>query len=161
MKSSRALVLFALLALPLAPARAQTDADVANAAAVVMQQLDAFRRGDFDTAYGFASEMIHGLFDRVSFERMVTLGYPEIARSTSAYVASGRMAPDGTLYLVMKIRGANGNAVEAVYEMVREGGSFRINGVVARPDGASASASASSRRSSSAASASSPNRTRS
>jgi hypothetical protein len=161
MKSSCALLVLGLLTLLGPPAAAPSDADVADAAAVVMQQLDAFRRGDFDLAYTFASTTIHGLFDRAAFERMVTHGYPEIARSTSARVAGGRVAPDGTLYIVMKIRGANGNAVEAIYEMVREGGSFRINGVVARPDGTSASASASSRRSSSAASASPPNRTRS
>lgn len=161
MKSSGALLVLALLVVVVAPAAAQSDVDVAHAASVVMQQLDAFRRGDFDLAYTFASTTIHQLFDRAAFERMVTHGYPEIARSTSAWIAGSRVAPDGTLYVVMKIRGANGNAVEAIYEMVREGGSFRINGVVARPDGASASASVSSRRSSSAASASPPKRTRS
>ena len=140
---------------------AQSEADVRDATAVVMQQLDAFRRGDFATAYTFASEMIRSRFDRASFEQMVTLGYPEIGRSASAYVASSRLGPDGTLYLLVKIRGANGNAIEAVYELVREGGSFRINGVVARPDGASASADSSRPRSSSAPSVSPPNRARS
>lgn len=116
------------------PATAQTDAEIAEATAVVMQQLDAFRRNDFDTAYRFASATIHQMFDRQSFERMVTRGYPEIARSTSAHVASAHPGADGAIYLLMKIRGANGNAIEAVYELVREGGSFRINSVVARPD---------------------------
>lgn len=123
-----------LAAVAVAPAAAQTDVEIAEATAVVMQQLDAFRRNDFDTAYRFASETIHRIFDRQSFERMVTGGYPEIARSTSAHVASARLGADGALYLVMKISGANGNVIEAVYELVREGGSFRINGVIARPD---------------------------
>jgi hypothetical protein len=149
------------------PAAAQPDADVAAAAGVVLQQLDAFRRGDFDTAYGFASTTIRELFDRRAFEEMVTRGYPEIAQSTSAYVASHRRT-DAAIYLVLRIRGANGNAIEAVYELVPERGSFRVNGVVARPDGTSASAStasvsasAVSRRTSSVGSVAPPNRTRS
>jgi hypothetical protein len=38
------------------------------------------------------------------------------------------------VYLRLKIRGANGNDIEAVYELVWEGGRFRINGVVTRLD---------------------------
>jgi hypothetical protein len=34
----------------------------------------------------------------------------------------------------MKIRGANGQQVEALYDMVREEGTWKINGVVAKPD---------------------------
>ena len=99
-----------------------------------MRQLEAFRRGDFDTAYRFASQAIHQQFDRAAFERMVTGGYPEIARSVSAMVAEGKRAPNGNVYLVLKIRGANGVNVEAVYELVAEGGDWKINAVVARPD---------------------------
>ena len=107
---------------------------VAAATAPVLKQLDAFRRGDFDTAYAFASEAIHQQFDRAAFERMVTGGYPEIARSVFAVVAEGEQAPNGNVYLVLKIRGANGLSVEAVYELVTEGGDWKINGVIARPD---------------------------
>jgi len=107
---------------------------VAAATAPVLKQLEAFRQGDFDTAYSFASEAIHQQFDRAAFERMVTGGYPEIARSVFAVVAEGEQAPNGNVYLVLKIRGANGVNVEAVYELVAEGGDWKINGVVARPD---------------------------
>jgi uncharacterized protein DUF4864 len=100
----------------------------------VLKQLDAFRRGDFETAYTFASESIHQQFDRAAFERMVTGGYPEIARSVFAVVAQGELAPNGKVYLVLKIRGANGMSVEAVYELVDEAGAWKINGVIARPD---------------------------
>ena len=107
---------------------------VAAATEPVLKQLDAFRRGDFDTAYTFASESIHQQFDRAAFERMVTGGYPEIARSVFAVVAQGELAPNGKVYLVLKIRGANGMSVEAVYELVDEAGAWKINGVIARPD---------------------------
>jgi ABC-type transporter MlaC component len=104
-----------------------------GAAEPVMRQLEAFRRDDFDTAYTFASEEIRQLFDRQAFERMVRGGYPEIARSTSAAVIGSRRAPDGTVYLRLRVVGANGNSIEAVYEMVQEAGTWKINGVVARP----------------------------
>src|SRR5882672_12837511 len=69
-----------------------------------IQQLEAFRRGDFDTAYTFASAEIKEQFDRETFEQMVKGGYPEIARSTSATVGPSILAPDGTVYVTLKIR---------------------------------------------------------
>jgi hypothetical protein len=65
---------------------------------------------------------------------MVRGGYPEIADSLRAHVTSARSGPDGHIYLLVKVRGANGRQIEAVYDMVREAGGWRINGVVARPD---------------------------
>jgi hypothetical protein len=99
-----------------------------------MQQLDAFRRDDFDAAYAFASAEIRERFDRTRFEAMVRGGYPEIARSVFAAVAQGERGSNGHIYLVLKIRGANGVSIEAVYEMVSESGGWKINGVVTKPD---------------------------
>jgi hypothetical protein len=118
----------------LAPAARAQPPDVKAAAEPALRQLDAFRRNDYDTAYTLASREIHRLFDRQAFERMVRAGYPEIADSLRAHVASTRVAPNGTVYLILKVRGANGQRIEALYEMVREFGSYKINGVVARPD---------------------------
>jgi Domain of unknown function (DUF4864) len=119
----------------LATAAAQADPDVEAAGRIVMQQLDAFRRDDFDAAFDFASAEIHELFDRPRFEAMVRGGYPEIASSVSAIIDGSQRGPGGRLYLMVRVRGANGQRIEAVYEMVLEGGQWRINGVVARPDG--------------------------
>jgi hypothetical protein len=129
-----ALLLLALLILGPSPALAQSDADVKDAGAVIMQQLEAFRRDDFDTAFGFASDQIHQLFDRTRFEQMVRGGYPEIARSASAVIDGVERGDGGRLYLFVRVRGANGRLVEAVYEMMQEAGRWRINGVVTRPD---------------------------
>jgi len=115
-------------------AQAQGGKDPTAAAEPVIQQLEAFRRDDYDTAYTFASDSIREMFDRQAFEQMVKGGYPEIARSTFAHVAESRLGPDGHVYLRVKIRGANGKSIEAVYDMIWEGGRFRINGVVAKPD---------------------------
>ena len=124
----------ALLLLALAlPAQAQTPAPK-EASEPVMKQLEAFRRGDFDTAYTFASTEIKQLFDRPAFEHMVKNGYPEIARSTFASVAASAVAPNGHAYLSIKIRGSNGNSIEALYDLVLENGQWKINGVSAKPD---------------------------
>src|SRR5262245_50257795 len=99
----------------------------------VMRQLEAFRSGDYRLAYTFASAAIRQQFDLASFERMVAGGYPEIARSASAVVTDSQLNDDGSLLLRLTIRGLDGNAVDAVYEMVLEGSSWRINGVVTGP----------------------------
>jgi hypothetical protein len=101
---------------------------------VILRQLAAFRAGDFQTAYGFASEAIRAQFDLAAFEQMVKSGYPQIARSTHAWVTEARPGPDGGLHVLLRIRGSDGTFVLALYEMVREGPGWRINGVVARPD---------------------------
>ena len=117
-------------------ASAQADRSNAKAAAEpVVKQLEAFRRGDFDTAFTFASGMIQGQFDRQAFETMVRRGYPEIARSTFAAVTKTELQSPGLAYVTVKIRGANGQAIEAMYEMIWEDG-WRINGVATRPDAA-------------------------
>ena len=119
-------------------ASAWAQADKTNpksAAEPVVKQLEAFRRGDFDTAFTFASGMIRAQFDRQAFETMVRGGYPEIARSTFAAVTKTELETPGLAYVTVKIRGANGQAVEALYELIWEEG-WRINGVVTRPDAA-------------------------
>ena len=113
---------------------AQPETDVKAAAEPIMKQLEAFRRDDYAAAYTFAAAEIKELFDRAAFERMVKSGYPEIARSTFAVIARSEVGPDGHLYVSVKIRGANGNSIEAVYDMVQEAGGWRINGVATKPD---------------------------
>jgi hypothetical protein len=119
-------------------ASAWAQADKTNpksAAEPVVKQLEAFRRGDFDTAFTFASGMIQARFDRSVFEAMVRGGYPEIARSTFAAVTKTELESPGLAYVTVKIRGANGQAVEALYELIWEDG-WKINGVATRPDAA-------------------------
>ncbi len=132
---TRWFVLALLLLVPAPHAWAQTPKPAPKEASEpVMKQLEAFRRGDFDTAYTFASSDIKQQFDRPAFEDMVKNGYPEIARSTLASIAASTVAPNGHVYLQIKIRGANGNSIEALYELVLENGQWKINGVSAKPD---------------------------
>jgi len=135
-RTAPAVLLLALLApLMLAGgAAAQRDPDAEAAGTVVLQQIEAFRRDDFDTAFTFASRTIHDMFDRAQFETMVRSGYPEIAQSVSATLSGSKRGDAGELYLFVRVHGANGRGVEAVYEMVNESGRWRINAVVTRPD---------------------------
>ncbi len=116
---------------PAVPADAAAEGEVLD---VIMRQLDAFRAGDYRTAYSFASRMIQAQFDLAAFEHMVKNGYPQIARSTHAWVTEARPASNGALHVFLRIRGADGTFIRALYEMVREEPGWRINGVVTRPD---------------------------
>jgi ABC-type transporter MlaC component len=123
------------LALGDASAAAAQPAGIAKAATEpIMRQLEAFRRGDYDAAYVFASAEIKQMFDRRAFERMVKDGYPEIARSFFALVSRADVGPDGRVYVHVRVKGANGVGIEALYEMVRERGAWKINSVMTRPD---------------------------
>ena len=116
---------------------AQVD-EARAAERVVMRQLQAFREDDYDTAYTFAATVIREAFDRVAFERMVRVGYPEIARSAHASVSKHETTVDDRRYITVRILGANGVRIVATYELVREGTDWRISGVVTRPDGETA-----------------------
>ena len=132
---TRRFLFVSLLVLLALPAWAQTVKPAPKEATEpVMKQLEAFRRGDFGTAYTFASAEIQQQFDRPAFEQMVKGGYPEIAQSIVGAVVSSAVAPDGHVYVAVKIRGANGNSIEAFYELVLEGGQWKINGVASKPD---------------------------
>jgi hypothetical protein len=135
-KISRRLALMAAIALAcvLGAGAARAQLDLKAAADTVLAQLEAFRRDDYDTAYTFASAGVRQVFDRTRFEQMVKTGYPEIARSKSAAVERAALAPDGQAYLILKILGANGSRIEAIYEMVWEESRWKIGGVVSRQD---------------------------
>jgi hypothetical protein len=119
------LLAVAALAQPGDPGRAMAQA--------VLDQLAAFRRDDWATAYAFASSAIQARFGPEAFRAMVTRGYAPIARSTSATV--GRVETlDGRRGLVeVRVEGENGETIDAFYELVEEQGAWRVNGVVTRP----------------------------
>lgn len=131
---SRLFVFLLAGALGLAGAAAAQGRAEAEAREVILGQLAAFRTDDYRAAYSFASEEIQSLFDLPAFERMVKGGYPQIARSTDAWVTETNLAENGRLYMWLRTRGADGVFVRALYEMVWDSSRWRINGVVTRPD---------------------------
>jgi hypothetical protein len=99
----------------------------------VLDQLAAFRRDDWTSAYGFASSGIQAQFGPEAFRAMVTQGYAAIARSRTATV--GRVEPLDSRHGLVEVRveGENGETIDALYELVEEQGTWRVNGVLTRP----------------------------
>jgi Domain of unknown function (DUF4864) len=119
--------------LVLAGAGAQPADQGAAMARVVLEQLAAFRRDDWASAYAFASSGIQAQFGPEAFRAMVTQGYAPIARSRAATV--GRVEAVGAQRGLVEVRveGENGETIDALYELVEEQGAWRVNGVLARP----------------------------
>jgi hypothetical protein len=119
------------------PPRSEAAGVVAQApspaADTVLGQIDAFKRDDFTAAYQFASSAIKAQFDRQAFERMVRGGYPEIAAPSEARVLDQGRVAAGREYVLLRVRGKSGTAVEALYELVQEDGDWKIDAVVTRP----------------------------
>ena len=106
----------------------------------VLDQLAAFRRDDWATAYTYASATIQARFGLEAFRQMVTSGYAPIARSARVTVSRVDVVDTGLGFVEVRVEGANGETVDALYELVDEQGIWRINGVLTRPaGGASAS----------------------
>ncbi|MXU64609.1 DUF4864 domain-containing protein [Oceanomicrobium pacificus] len=113
------------------PARAD---DPAAIEAVILSQIDAFRADDFDTAFTFASPNIRRIFrtpDR--FGQMVREGYPMVWRPASVQFAPLIEAPDGWVQRVL-FTDADGRLHIARYQMIRDGGAWRIDGVALERD---------------------------
>ena len=107
----------------------------------VLEQLDAFRRDDWAAAYAYASSSIQARFGVEAFRQMVTSGYAPIARSAKATVSRAELVDAGRGFVEVRVEGANGETIDALYELVDEEGHWRIEGVLTRPvDGATAAA---------------------
>jgi len=102
-------------------------------AQTVLDQLAAFRRGDWAGAYAFAAEPIRARFTLAAFREMVTRGYGPIARSARGDVRRTEVLDPQHGLVEIRVEGQDGQVIEAVYELVDEGGQWRITGVVARP----------------------------
>lgn len=99
----------------------------------VLDQLEAFRRDDWATAYRYASAAIQAHFSLEAFRQMVLRGYAPIARSVVATVSRAETAGPGRGFVEARIEGEDGETVDALYELVEEGGAWRIDGVLTRP----------------------------
>lgn len=125
MKPIRSALVLALTVLAL-PARAQSDAD---AQGVIEAQIDAFRIGDFDTAFGFASDNIRRLFGTTAtFADMVRQGYPMVIDPESLLFLE-RADRDGVTVQRVLMTDDAGQSFLLEYRLIREGEALRINGV--------------------------------
>lgn len=111
---------------PLKRSRAEVRREVL---AVIEGQFNAFQAGDYARAWSFAASGIQQQFDVPAFERMVKDGYPVIAYWRTVYFGdvedNGREAT-----ALVSVRGRRGQTRFFRYLLVRDGGQWRINGVV-------------------------------
>ena len=137
-RSAGSAVALALVALA-ATAVGQGADPRADMSRTVLDQLAAFRRNDWAAAYTYASAAIQARFGLEDFRQMVTSGYASIARSATATVSRVEVVDAQHGLVEVRVEGANGEIVDALYELVDEQGSWRINGVLTRPvEGATA-----------------------
>ena len=104
-----------------------------DAGALVLRQIQALRSHDFAGAYAFSSRELRRNFSRGEFEWMVKRAHPEVVESTFASVVRTHES-GGYVYVTVKIRGRNGQALEALYEMVQEADGWRVNALTSRRD---------------------------
>ena len=133
-RRARAMLVFAVLVvLTTGAARAQPSSAVDQAADLALRQLAALRAHDFAEAYACASTELRRHFTRSEFEWMVKRAHPEVASSAYAFVVRTHEAA-GFAYVTVKVQGRNGQNVEALYEMVREKGQWKVNALSSRRD---------------------------
>ena len=117
-----------LAVLPLA-ALAFSDEDRAQSRVIIEKQIDAFRRDDGVTAFGFASPALQEIFrDPDHFMAMVRNGYQPVYRPRS-YAFGSIAETDLGLTATLSIEDAEGGAWTAVYTLEKQpDGSWRITG---------------------------------
>ena len=99
----------------------------------VLDQLTAFARGDWVGAYAFAAELIRQRLSLRAFREMVVGGYAPIARPAGSAVLRALTVDADHGLVEVRVAGQDGETIDALYELVREGGQWRVNGVLARP----------------------------
>jgi hypothetical protein len=97
---------------------------------VITQQLDAFRAGNYGAAYTYADDELKAVCSLQMFQRMVQIGYPEIAHSVSANC--GLTCDNGeTAVVSVRVRGTDDKWVDYNYMLHWNGAIWRITGVAA------------------------------
>lgn len=128
MVTARSLYLAALIGTAPLGAMAQTAPDIINA------QIDAFREGDFGTAFDFASDNLRAIFgSSENFGRMVRNGYPMVLDPAELrFLDRGERA--GRDIQRVLILDQSGRSYLLEYEMIGSGEGLRIAGVRVLPE---------------------------
>jgi hypothetical protein len=126
----RFLALLGLMLSLALPAMAQVSSSDQDAIRDVIQsQVDAFRRDDGETAFGFASPNIRGLFGNSEiFMDMVRQGYQPVYRPR-VFEFREIVTLHGRVTQKVHVIGPDGRPVTAFYPMAQQpDGSWRIEG---------------------------------
>jgi hypothetical protein len=124
-----ALLVFSLLAVLPRAAFAFSDEDRAASRVIIERQIEAFRKDDGATAFGFASPALQGIFrDPDNFMAMVRNGYQPVYRPRNFAFGSITDTESG-LTATLSIEDAEGHAWTAIYTLEKQpDGSWRISG---------------------------------
>lgn len=96
---------------------------------VIQRQLDAFRQGDLDAAFAFASPSIQRIFGSPSnFGAMVENGYPMVYRPSEVRYLEQRPFGEGVIQTVL-MRDAAGVPWVLAYQMIEGPDGWLIDGV--------------------------------
>ncbi len=110
------------------------QADEAAARDVIVAQLDAFQRDDFEEAFTYASPTVQQIFRTPQrFAAMVRGGYPMVWRPSSVRFGLSEARED-KFYQQVVLGGSNGRLFLAEYEFIETDGVWQINGVRLLPD---------------------------
>jgi hypothetical protein len=97
---------------------------------VISSQIEAFRIDDVETAFSFASPMIHKIFrSPENFGNMVRNGYPMVWRPADVVFLRQKVEGE-TVYQEMRFVDLTGVNHSFVYEMIQVSGIWKINGVL-------------------------------
>ena len=110
--------------------KASTPGVRSQVIAVIAGQLAAFRSGDIQEAYGYASAGLRAQFPAGTFAAIVRENYPSIWASTRAEF--GIVRDDGTRATVLVQVFSEPDSVGYDYGLLRERGGWKIGSVVRR-----------------------------
>ncbi len=97
----------------------------------IQAQLKAFGRDDYKTAVTYQSAGLRKNFPSAdAFRAMMVRAYPEFAHYKTVTFGPAQSDPAGThVAILATVTGQDGVVVRAVYLMVREGKTYRVDGV--------------------------------
>jgi ketosteroid isomerase-like protein len=116
------------------PATATEAQDQAAIKQAIEGQLDAFRRGDAQTAYSYAAPGIQQRFpDSDTFMKMVISGY-NVLRQPTQVEFQDLHSHFGAWLQIVRLTDLDGVVFQAMYQMERqESGEWKIGGCVLKP----------------------------
>ena len=110
-------------------AAARSEAQEAPIQSTITAQIEAFRAGDFDRAFTFASPNIHAMFGSpANFGGMITSGYPMVVNPAQVEMQDLRTV-GGALWQRVRITDQKGQAFLLDYQMIEGPDGWLINAV--------------------------------
>lgn len=134
MRLARTLIgVMALAMLLLAPVRAQGPDSAAEAGwqEVISAQIEAFRSGDANGAFGYAAAGFKTSFpDAETFYAVILgTGYAPIAQSSGHSFGQFKLVDGGQVMQIVRLVGAEDGRFDALYQLVKEPDGWRVLGV--------------------------------